>query len=86
MLKTFKAILKNNRVEWVDETPEINPDNSVKVHVTVLEETIITEPKSNGQKMSEALSKIANKNIFSDINPQKWQREIRQDRPLPNRD
>jgi hypothetical protein len=41
---------------------------------------------SNGQKMAEALRKISKKNIFAEIDPQKWQQEIRQDRSLPNRD
>ncbi|MFO5473567.1 MAG: hypothetical protein ACLBM2_06595, partial [Dolichospermum sp.] len=41
---------------------------------------------SNGQKMAEALRKISKKNIFVEIDPQKWQQEIRQDRSLPNRD
>ncbi|WP_271834615.1 hypothetical protein [Dolichospermum circinale] len=40
---------------------------------------------SNGQKMAEALRKISKKNIFVEIDPQKWQQEIRQDRSLPNR-
>ena len=35
MLKTFKAILKNNSIQWVDETPKIELDNSIKVHITV---------------------------------------------------
>ncbi|WP_242030999.1 hypothetical protein [Anabaena sp. FACHB-1237] len=37
---------------------------------------------SNGQKMAEALRKISKKNIFVEIDPQKWQQEIRQDRSL----
>ncbi len=36
--------------------------------------------------MSEALNKLAKNNVYSKINPQKWQQEIRQDRSLPNRD
>jgi hypothetical protein len=86
MLKTFNAILKNNSIQWLDQTPEINLDNSVKIQVIFLEETSITEPKSNGQKMSEALSKISKNSNFANINPQKWQQEKRQDRSLPNRD
>lgn len=42
--------------------------------------------KTNGQKMAEALKKISKNNVFAEINPQKWQQEIRQDRSLPNRD
>ena len=58
-----------------------------KVKITFLEEEISTNAtKSNGQKMSEALNKLAKNNVYSKINPQKWQQEIRQDRSLPNRD
>jgi predicted transcriptional regulator len=42
--------------------------------------------KTNGQKMAEALKKISKNKAFAEINPQKWQQEIRQDRYLPNRD
>lgn len=87
MLKTFNAILKNNSIQWLDQTPDINLDNSVEVKITFLEEEISTNAtKSNGQKMSEALNKLAKNNVYSKINPQKWQQEIRQDRSLPNRD
>jgi hypothetical protein len=86
MLKTFNAILKNNSIQWLDETPKIELDASVKVHVTLLEEITINQAQSNGQKMAEALRKIANNNnSFSGIDPKKWQQEIRQDRSLPNR-
>ena len=86
MLKTFNAILKNNSIQWVDETPEIELNSSVKVHITLLEEIAAPQKKSNGQKMAEALRKISKKNIFAEVDPQKWQQEIRQDRSLPNRD
>jgi|AGSF01.1.fsa_nt_gi hypothetical protein len=87
MLKTFNAILKNNSIQWLDQTPDINLDSSVEVKITFLEEETSTNAtKSNGQKMSEALNKLAKNNVYSKINPQKWQQEIRQDRSLPNRD
>ena len=86
MLKTFNAILKNNSIQWLEETPEIKLDTSIKVHVTLLEEVAASEPKSHGKKMAEALKKISKNNVFAAINPQQWQQEIRQDRTLPNRD
>jgi hypothetical protein len=48
MLKTFKAILKNNTLQWLDETPEINSEHPVNVYITLLEENIIGENRSNG--------------------------------------
>lgn len=71
MLKTFNAILKNNSIQWLDQTPKIKLDNSVKIQITFLEETSIIEPKSNGKKMAEALRKISKNNTFANINPQK---------------
>jgi hypothetical protein len=59
MVKTFKAILKNNTLQWLDETPEINSEYPVNVYITLLEENIIGENRSNGQKMANALKKIA---------------------------
>lgn len=41
MLKTFNAILKNNSIQWLDQTPDINLDNSVEVKITFLEEEIV---------------------------------------------
>jgi hypothetical protein len=63
-----------------------NGQKQFQVQVTFLEQTSTTATKSNGQKMAEALRKISKKNIFAEIDPQKWQQEIRQDRSLPNRD
>ncbi|GBF80484.1 hypothetical protein AsFPU1_1885 [Aphanothece sacrum FPU1] len=55
-------------------------------HPMELAEKLINENKSNGRKMAEALRKISKNNTFSEVDPQQWQQEIRQDRPLPNRD
>ncbi|MCA2624785.1 hypothetical protein PN470_11850 [Microcystis sp. CS-574] len=86
MLKTFKAILKNNTLQWLNETPEINSEYPVNVYITLLEENIIGENRSNGQKMANALKKIANNNTFTAVDTQQWQQQNRCDRSLPNRD
>ncbi|TRV44926.1 MAG: hypothetical protein EWV53_00505 [Microcystis panniformis Mp_MB_F_20051200_S9] len=86
MLKTFKAILKNNTLQWLDETPEINSEYPVNVYITLLEENIIGENRSNGQKMANALKKIANNNTFTDVDTQQWQQQNWCDRSLPDRD
>ncbi len=47
--------------------------------------SLITEFRR--QKIVEILEKIASSNVFADISdPVEWQRELRQDRPLPGRD
>ncbi|QSV52509.1 MAG: hypothetical protein HEP80_13670 [Dolichospermum sp. UKL201] len=63
-----------------------NGQKQFQVQVTFLEQTSTTATKSNGREMAEALIRISKKNIFVEIDPQKWQQEIRQDRSLPNRD
>jgi len=57
MLKTFKAILKNNTLQWLDETPEINSEHPVNVYITLLEENIIGENRSNGQENGQCFEK-----------------------------
>jgi hypothetical protein len=84
MLKTYDALLNQNRVQWLNETPKIHLSNSIQVQITLLEETEIT--KSNGQKMAEALKKVSENNMFAKIDPLQWQQEAREDRSLPNRD
>jgi hypothetical protein len=86
MLKTFKTILKNDSLQWLNETPEINSENPVNVYITLLEETVIDKNQSNGKKMAEALKKVANNHTFTDVDPQKWQQQTRSDRSLPHRD
>ena len=84
MLKTYNAILNQNKIQWLNEVPKINLGNSIQVQITLLEETEVT--KSNGQKMAEVLKKVSENNIFAKVDPLEWQGEIRQDRSLPNRD
>jgi hypothetical protein len=85
MLRTFKAVLKGDRLEWTDEIPETR-EQSFLVHVTLLEEDAVASVSSRGQQMSEILSQLAAANTFSEVNPITWQREVRQDRSLPDRD
>ncbi len=36
--------------------------------------------------MAKALEKLAEIKAFANVEPKTWQQEIRQDRPLPNRE
>ncbi|ASF46284.1 hypothetical protein [Methylovulum psychrotolerans] len=46
-----------------------------------------TEAKPNGFAVAELLDNAAKNNLFASIDdPAAWQREIRQDRPLPGRE
>ena len=84
MLHTFKAVLKGNQLEWADEVPETG-ERPLLVHVTFLEEDTTIGSDSRGQQMAEVLSQLAAGNALAEVEPVTWQREVRQDRPLPNR-
>ena len=89
MLVTYKAILKNNRLEWRDTVPDqLFPDQAVAVHVTILDEPVVAPPDtSRGQRMAAALEKLAAIRALEGItDPAAWEREIRQDRALPDRE
>jgi hypothetical protein len=46
-----------------------------------------TETKPNGLTIAEILEKASKRNLFANIDdPVAWQREIRKDRPLPERE
>ncbi len=85
MLQTFRAVLKGNSIEWIDEAPQLG-DQSIAVHITVLEETVGSDSATRGQRMAEVLEKLASNRAFSDVDPAVWQREVRQDRSIPGRD
>jgi hypothetical protein len=89
MLTTYKAILKNNRLEWRGVTPgQISPDKALEVHVTILDEP--DTPSTNGtqgERMAAALEQLAALGTLAEIaDPVAWEREVRQERSLPGRE
>ncbi len=88
MLPTYKAILRGNQLEWSGEAPERSEEQPVDVYVTILQETNASSSvAARGQRMAEALEKLASINALSEVtDPSAWQREERQDRRLPGRD
>jgi hypothetical protein len=82
MLTTYCAVLKGDRLEWIDDRPE-SEERILKVYVTVLEELPDSERTYRGQKMAEALAKLAEIGAVNSIgDPVAWQREMRRDREL----
>lgn len=79
MLRTFKAVLKGNSIEWLDEGPELGSE-PIPVHITVLEKDTGLNAATRGQKMAEVLEKLSASRTFPNIDPVSWQREIREDR------
>lgn len=89
MLKTYKAMLNGDRLEWSDEAPElVVVGHPVPVHVTILDEALLrSQRQARGQQMAAALERLATKDGLASIpDPVIWQREMREDRSLPERD
>ncbi len=83
MLRTYKAVLRGDRVEWIDTPP--SPSDAVAVHVTLLEEAGEPSP-SRGKEMARALEALARAGGVTSIpDPASWQRRVREDPPLPGR-
>ena len=88
MLHTYKAILRGDRLEWVDDLPKNISTDVVSVYVTVLDESAIpVTVEGSGPRMAAVLEQLAAIHALADLtDPAAWEREIRQDRSLPDRD
>ena len=85
-MRTYRALLHGDRLEWLEEVPESQTDVPLQVHVTVLEHELPSEEQTRGQAMAAILEKLAERHTLSTItDPVEWQRERRQDRILPGR-
>ncbi|MEG4498160.1 hypothetical protein QUB05_13185 [Microcoleus sp. F10-C6] len=86
MQRIFEAILKGNLLEWANEVPR-QGDRPVRVYVTLQEERSTLSAEFRRHRIVEILEKITANNVFAEISdPVEWQRDLRQDRPLPGRD
>ena len=82
MSRTYRAILRGDRLQWTDDAPDSSA--ALPVDVTVVE---MPGNGSGGKGMADALEKIAARGGIRSIpDAAAWQREIRNDRPLPDRD
>ncbi len=87
MMRTYKALLRGDRLEWLGEAPEPQMDAPLRVHVTVLEPEPPAEGQARGHAMAALLEQLAECRTFSAItDPVRWQRELRQERVLPGRE
>ena len=86
MLPTYRAMLHGDRLEWEDDVPEqVRGDQSVAVYVTIIDQSELNEI-SQGQRMADALRRLAARGGPSGISDAlEWQRQQREDRPLPER-
>lgn len=86
MLNTFRAILRGDSLEWAEEVRGLlRRDRPVQVLVTILEGEPLAQTHGRGQRMAVALEKLAQTQAFAGIEPVGWQREVRQERELPDR-
>lgn len=86
MLTTYRAKLRGNHIEWSEDTPLLSSHDAAEVYVTFVSgngsEAI--GKAERGARMKGALDKLAAKGGISNIpDPSAWQREVREDRPLP---
>ncbi|MBI3417327.1 MAG: hypothetical protein HY043_18705 [Verrucomicrobia bacterium] len=88
MLTTYKAKLKDGKLEWTDEVPPIVKSVETQVLVTLLPTKNGSIDKAErGRRMKEALDALAAMDGIKSISdPIAWQREMREDRPLPSRE
>ncbi len=52
MLKTYKAVLRGDRIEWIDDPPE--GQHPIPVHVTLLEESVALSPSERSRAIADA--------------------------------
>jgi hypothetical protein len=87
MSNPYKANLVGNQLEWVDEVPHLpNGGTSTPVLVTILPSAELTTEEMRRRRIA-ALERIAARGGVQSIpDPVAWQREMREDRPLPGRE
>jgi len=89
MLETYQAVLRANRIEWSgDAPPQLSSDQAVRVYVTFLDKIADSAPgNAQGARMAAALERLAaNRTLPAEMDAAAWERDVRQDRPLPGRD
>jgi hypothetical protein len=88
VLETYPAILRADKVEWTDGAPEqLRAGQEMRVHITLLDRVQSENGTEQGRRMAAALEKLAASSAAAAFDePAEWQREARQERPLPGRD
>ena len=86
--KTYSAILHGDRLEWLGEPPvETNDDGVVRVEVKILgSESHASSDVERRRRAVDALRRLAESGWDAPEDSVAWQREIREDRPLPGRE
>lgn len=85
MLPTYPAVIRDGRIEWTGDAPRDLPrDQPVRVYVTVLDQPAAA---GSGEQAAAVLRQIAAAGGLASISdPDAWERERRERRPLPGRE
>ena len=85
MLKTYEATVQGDHIEWgQSRPPQVESNQKIKVSVTVIEEE---QKASQGEAIAAILERLAATDLYKLYgDPLEWQREQREDRPLPGRE
>lgn len=89
MIETYEGILRDNRIEWTGNAPMATPpEKGLRVRVTVLDQVGVGQTRSPGQRMADALERLAALTpLLPELpDPAAWERQLRTDRPLPGRE
>lgn len=85
MSHSYRAILRGDRLEWLEAPPAA--DRPLPVDVIVQEEAALGAGRSDGAAMAQALEEVAASPVYRQReDPVRWQRMVREDRRLPGRD
>jgi hypothetical protein len=88
MLATYKAILQDDHLRWLDEAPTLPANGAgITVLVTITEPLAATSMSSVQQEVLNILERLAARGTMAELaDPLAWQREQRTERGLPGRD
>ncbi len=87
MPNVYKVIIRNDRIEWTTEPPaQARGGQPIHAQVRLLEEDDISK-KERGLRMAQIMERLAQmQDTGLPEDPVQWQREEREDRPLPGRE
>jgi hypothetical protein len=85
--RTYRAVLRGNQVEWIDTPPDPEGPTPVSITLHIPQPQSDEERRAQRQLAVDALNELAAAGGIASIpDPAAWEREIRQDRPLPGRE
>jgi hypothetical protein len=87
MGQTYRAMLRGDRVDWIDPPPSREGDTEVQITLLRPDPEPDEVRRARRRSAVAALRELAAAGGISAIpDPGAWEREIRQDRPLPSRE